>query len=211
MLLQEAFIALKGHNTPNHLYNSLDPSLPIEDRHKQWLHEIRETVTERIVNEEDRVPTITSLWRHWLRSCWVSQFWQHSNHPDIFTRLPVPEESGWLLQCDKYAIDWESTKVQQTVRQHIEFLTKGCNCKKGCRTLKCGCRKRSRNCGPGCLCQGCSNINRAQQSDSLPHNSSSSSSSGSSDEETTKSDEEQPLEEEVITDDDFYFTTYDIL
>ena len=209
-----AFIALKGHNTPNHLYNSLDPSLPIEDRHKQWLHEIRETVTERIVNEEDRVPTITSLWRHWLRSCWVSQFWQHSNHPDIFTRLPVPEESGWLLQCDKYAIDWESTEVQQTVRQRIEFLTKGCNCKKGCRTLKCGCRKRSRNCGPGCLCQGCSNINNTQQSDSLPHNSSnssSSSSSSSSDEETTKSDDEQPLEEEVITDDDFYFTTYDIL
>ena len=56
-----AFIALKGHNTPNHLYNSLDPSLPIEYRHKQWLHEIRETVSERIVNEEDRVPTITSL------------------------------------------------------------------------------------------------------------------------------------------------------
>ena len=203
-----AFIVLKGHNTPNHLYNSLDPSLPIEDRHKQWLHEIRETVTERLVNEEERVPTITSLWRHWLR---VSQFWQHSNHPDIFTQLPVPEEIGWLLQCDKFAIDWESTEVQRTVRQRIEFLTKGCNCKKVCRTLKCGCRKRSRNCGPGCLCQGCSNIN-TQQSDSLPHkSSSSSSSSGSSDEETTKSDEEQPLEEEVITDDNFYFTTYDIL
>ena len=107
----------------------------------------------------------------------------------------------------KYAIDWESTEVQQTVRQRIEFLTKGCNCKKGCRTLKCGCRKRSRNCGPGCLCQGCSNVNNTQQSDSLPHNSSSS----SSDEESTTSDEEQPLEEEVITNDDFYFTTYDIL
>ena len=110
------FIALKGHNTPIHLYNSLDPSLQIEDRHKQWLHEIREMVSERIINEEDRVPTITSLWRHWLRSCWVSQFWQHSNHPDIFTQLPVPEESGWLLHCDKYTVDWESTEVQQSVR-----------------------------------------------------------------------------------------------
>ena len=150
--------------------------------------------------------TITSLWRHWLRSCWVSQFWQHSNHPDIFTQLPVPEESGWLLHCDKYTIDWESTEVQQSIRQQIEFLTKGCNCKKGCRTLRCGCRKRSRNCGPGCLCQGCSNVTI---SESLPHNGGSSNSS--SDEESAKSDEEQPLEEEIITEDDFYFTTYDIL
>ena len=210
-----AFIALKGHNTPNHLYNSLDPSLQLEERHKQWLHQIREIVIDRIINEEDRVPTFTSLWRHWLRSCWVSQFWQHSNHPDIFNQLPNPEESGWLLQCDKYIIDWESSEVQQNIRQRIDFLTKGCNCKKGCKTLKCGCRKRSHNCGPGCLCQGCTNVS-IQQLESLPGNSSSSSSSSSSDntdeEETPESHhEDEQLEEEVITEDDFYFTTYDIL
>ena len=25
--------------------------------------------------------------------------------------------------------------------------------------MRCGCRKRQKNCGPGCLCQGCTNIN----------------------------------------------------
>ena len=82
-----AFVALKGHKTPAHLYNSLDPLLQLEEKHKQWLHQIREIVGDRIINEEERVPTFTSLWRHWLRSCWVSQLWQQSNQPDIFSTL----------------------------------------------------------------------------------------------------------------------------
>ena len=59
-----AFIALKGHDTPTHLYNSLDPLLQTEEKHKLWLRLIREIVGDRIVNEEDRVPTFTSLWWH---------------------------------------------------------------------------------------------------------------------------------------------------
>ena len=158
-----AFVALKGCKMPQHLLNSIDPSLQPEQRHKVWFNTIREVVSDRIVNEEDRMPTIMSLWRHWLRCCWVSQMWQHSCQGDIFSSLLPPEDSGWLLKADgNYIIDWEATEVQQMIKDNIEFLTKGCSCTKGCRTLRCGCRKKQRSCGPGCLCQGCTNLNTSE-------------------------------------------------
>ena len=64
-----AFISLYGHETPTHLYNSLDPSLQPRERHRTWPQKIREAVSDRITNEEERVPSFTSLWRHWLRAC----------------------------------------------------------------------------------------------------------------------------------------------
>ena len=134
--------------------------------------------------------------------------WQHSSYPDIQSNLPAPELSGWLLQSyNNYAIDWESPEVQQNIRQNIEFLTKDCSCRKGCQTLRCGCRKRSRNCGPGCLCQGCTNVNTEVAN--IPDSSSSSDETGDEDTSESENDDEQ-LEEEIITDEDFCFTTYDI-
>ena len=110
-----AFVAIKGYKTPSHLYNSLDPSLPPKERHRVWLNTIREVVSDRIINKEDRVPTITSLWRHWLRCCWVSQMWQNSYQPDIFSSLPSPQDSGWILHVhpnNTNTLDWEAAEVQ---------------------------------------------------------------------------------------------------
>ena len=136
--------------------------------------------------------------------------WQHSSYPDIFSILPAPEVSGWLLQSDNnYAIDWESPEVQQNIRHNIEFLTNSCRCRKGCQTFRCSCRKRSRNCGPGCLCQGCTNVNTEVAN--IPDSSSSCcNETGDEDTSESKNDDDEQLEEEVITDDDFCFTTYDI-
>ena len=58
----------------------------------------------------------------------------------------------------RYTIDWDSPDLQEKVKGTIEFLTKGCSCKCGCRTLVCGCRKKSQHCGPGCECHGCTNL-----------------------------------------------------
>ena len=123
-----------------HLYNSLAQE---DEKHKSWLGTIREVVSERIIQEEDRVPMHTSLWRHWKRSCWISQMWQQSNQANVFSSLPVPEDNGWTLQSDRQCIiDWESPEVQQQIKDNIEYLIKGCSCKKGCKSLKCGCRKK---------------------------------------------------------------------
>ena len=204
-----AFVAIKGHKTPSHLYNSIDPSLQPKERHKVWLNTIREVVSDRIISEEDRVPTVTSLWHHWLRCCWVSQMWQNSHQPDMFTSLPSPQDSGWILSPNStYAINWEAAEVQQKIKNNIEFLTKGCSCLKGCKTLRCGCKKRQKICGPGCLCQGCKNteISEISDSDSETDDSEGESSCSESGGEDFRCD---TIEEEIITD-DLFMNTYDI-
>lgn len=109
-----AFISLYGYETPVQSYNSLDPSLQPEQKHEKWLQIIREVISDRITNEEERVPTYTSLWRHWLRTCWVNQMWQNSPLPDLYLSLPLPNNHGWILSSDgTFSIDWEAPEVQE--------------------------------------------------------------------------------------------------
>ena len=211
-----AFIAIKGHETPIHLYNSLDTSLSNTEKHSLWLQEIRNVVSERILSEEERLPSTTSLWRHWLRSCWVSQMWQNSSEQDMYSPLPLPEESGWMKTDGSYVLDWEAAEVQDKVRRSIDFLMKGCSCKKGCRTANCGCRKKARYCGPACLCQECINLEahiNENGDDDMCSN---------TDEETTDgsdlSAEEECVEEEIVSDSEIitedlplFNTCYDIV
>ena len=119
-----------SHQAPFHLYNSIDSTLPSRNKHELWLTEIHKVVGGRILNEEDRVPSITALWRHWLRSCWTSQLW-HNSSEDVYTSLPIPEESGWNESHDGYTFDWEAPEIQSRVQKSIDFLMKGCSCKKG--------------------------------------------------------------------------------
>jgi len=198
-----AFIATYGHSTSLHLYNSIDNSLPVLERHKVWLQRVRQAVCNRILSEEERVPTYTSLWRHWLCSYWVHQMWQRSTYPDVYSSLPAPEQSGWIKDGCNYIIDWEAVDVMEKIKGTIEFLTKVCSCKKGCATNNCGCRKRSNYCGPGCECQACANLPVQQPVGPRDDNSSSSS---SEDDDVTKdnhnSDEE--IETEIVTDEFLY-------
>ena len=83
------FDALRGHKTPMHLYNSLDPSLQTAEKHEKWLQKIREVVKDQIFTEEDRVPTYSSLWHHWKRSCWISQLWQRLSEADNGPAIPT--------------------------------------------------------------------------------------------------------------------------
>ena len=141
------------------MYYSTDPTLSCEERHKIWLDNIRKAVADRIVNEEERVPSYTALWRHWLRSSWVIKYWRNSHLNDVYSELPQPDDCGWMKQPNgSYCIEWEAPEVLQKIQTTIDFLLKGCGCKKGCKTKSCGCRKRQTLCGPGCECRGCTNV-----------------------------------------------------
>ena len=94
------------------------------------------------------------------------------------------------------------------IKNNIEFLTKGCSYSKGCKTLRCGCKKRQRNCGPGCLCQGCTNISTPEALENS-RDSESDEDSESSYPESEGEEDSEPLEEEIIMD-DLFFNTYDI-
>ena len=85
--------------------------------------------------------------------------WKHSPKIDIYSALPPPEVFGWKRgSTGNYKIDWDCSDFQINVQETINFLTKGCTCKKGCKTKQCLCKKNGRNCGPGCHCQGCTNV-----------------------------------------------------
>jgi len=121
--------------------------------------------------------------------------------------LPAPEQSGWVIQDGQYLIYWESPEVEKKIKSNIDFLLKGCSCKKQCKTFNCGCRKKSRYYGPRCLCQGCTNVKH----NSVPDDNSDSSSSVEGDSAASSSENDEELEEEIITDDNFHPCSYDII
>lgn len=80
--------------------------------------------------------------------------------PNPRLSLPSPENSGWLLSSEglKYMIDWEDPDIVSKVETNIALLIKGCKCKGGCKTNRCGCKKKLVSCGPGCECHECTNL-----------------------------------------------------
>lgn len=185
--------SLRNVETPQQLFQSHEEPC-IKEKHTTWYDDIRSIVSERISDERDRAPSHTSLWRHWLRCCWVGLTWANSILEDLHTDLPCPETSGWKKTEDgSFQFDWECPTVQQAVQHTIDFLTRGCSCKKGCMSKRCGCVQKGRQCGTGCQCHNCQNTLPSQQQE-LDE----SSASDSSDTDT-ESDSES-IETEIISD-----------
>ncbi len=148
-----------------------------------------------INNEEERVPSYTSLHLHWLHSCWVSMLWTHATSADVYSNLPKPETSGWAIEENGYKIKWEDNEVQKGIKENLTFLTKGCHCKKGCKTNSCGCRKKKSLCGPSCECHNCNNIT---QQAVIPSNHD----IGITNDESTHANDEQTSSEDEYSDDE---------
>lgn len=51
--------------------------------HTQWLEDIRQNSWDRIGYENDMVPSLEALWRHWKRSCWVMDMWRQADQNRI--------------------------------------------------------------------------------------------------------------------------------
>ena len=196
-----SFVSLHGHMTPDHLFNSVDPSLDPHQRHRNWIDKIREVVSDCIQSEEDRVPSYTSLWRHWVRSCWVSAMWRSSHEVDVYTNLPDPHLNGWIwTDDDTYVTDWEDEGVQPEIEK--SGLLKECKCKTKC-GVRCGCRKKSTYCGPGCECHECQNlpIEKPDNGDDDDEDEEDDNTNSDSDNEDN---EDNDMETEIITNMDYF-------
>ncbi len=192
-----AMSSIKNVETPQQLFNSVQV-LNIKDKHIQWYNTIRSIVSERISDERDRMPSHTSMWRHWLRCCWVGLMWDNSTQQNIEQSLPSPETCGWIRDTDNnFSFDWECSKVKQRVQDTIDFLTRGCSCRKGCGNQRCGCVKNSRKCGPSCQCHNCHNV----LPEGISVGSDQESTSDESDDELDSDSEK--IETEIISDSDF--------
>ncbi len=119
-----AIVSLRGIETPVQLFNAHAHSYhDIKTQHLIWYDDIRGIVSDRITSEEERMPSHTSMWRHWLRSCWVAHLWKNSPYADIFTSLSAPEHSGWLHQDDgSYTYEWECSQIQQRIKKQLTTL-----------------------------------------------------------------------------------------
>ena len=151
--------------TPAALFHSF-ASDSVEEQHGKWLEYIRQKIWDRIMFEDDMIPSVGALKRHWKRSCWVLHMWRQATQNRML--LPPPASNGWMKQDGKFIIDWDSKESMQAVRQRVDLLLKGCACKGGCNTKKCGCKKNGLSCGPGCRCMNCTNCshdNSPQQQD----------------------------------------------
>ena len=80
-------------------------------------------------------------------------------HPSstIYVLLLDLTDCGWLKKDGKFSIQWETLDNIDRVQKCVQYLTKGCNCTKGCATARCECKKNSLHCGPSCHCLDCLN------------------------------------------------------
>ena len=132
-VLYAAIVSLKNAETPQQLYTR-EKQLP-KDMHLQWYNIIRAIVSDRITTEQDRMPSHTSMLRHWFHSCCIAGMWFNSTEEDIQQELPAPELCGWKKNENRtYEYDWECQMVPRHVQDTINFLTIGCGCKKRCQT-----------------------------------------------------------------------------
>ena len=140
-----AFFVHHSCETPEQLFDTIKANNE-EEKHLKWMDIIRQVVSERILAEDERVPSTTALERHWKRTSWISLLWNNSIRQRIGQDLPPPQLSGWCIHSDHtYTIDWDSDEIEAKVRGTIEFLTKGCGCKKTrCLSSRCSCRTSNR-------------------------------------------------------------------
>ena len=101
-----------GFETPNQLFNSMKPGND-EDQHRQWYKTIKGAIC--IVHEDQRPPTLTALWRHWIRSCWIKTMWANSTKQDVYNQLLLPEMQGWSKTDSGYMIDWKDTETMKKI------------------------------------------------------------------------------------------------
>ena len=101
------------------------------------------------------IPSTEALYRHWRRTYWVLDRWKKANNNHMVV-YPLAN-FGWKVTGESLTFDWGSENNMEAVRQHVVQLLKGCKCKTGCTTSRCGCRKKNKEYSEGCECTNCSN------------------------------------------------------
>ena len=149
---------LPSYPTPVMVFNSLinDQQTPL-DHHTIWLDFLRERIWSKIKYEEEMIPSITALHRHWKRSCWVASVWSQATH-GLITYPPL-NFNGWKQSgSNVLSVDWDSDENISEIRTRVSLIRKGCGCKTGCTSFRCKCKKAGAHCGPGCKCTTCYNL-----------------------------------------------------
>ena len=148
-----------GFDTPSpaaHFMKFSDPNLTAKQQHSAWLDDIRQNIWHRIRFENEQIASDDSLWLHWKRSCWVINMWGQSDMNILKTESVL--DYGWSLKDNLLCVVWDSNDNVVAIRDRVESLLSGCKCITGCRSRRCGCVKKGKQCAEGCQCQNCDNL-----------------------------------------------------
>ena len=148
--------------TPDSLLRSFNGVHSAEEQHGLWHDCVQQRIWDRISFEDEMIHSLEALRRHWLRTLWVVKMWSQAQSNTMI--LPPLQGHGWKRQeSGRIEIDWDSEENIKKVKDRVQLLLKGCNCKSGCKTMRCGCKKKKMECGSGCRCIGCENDIKAHR------------------------------------------------
>ena len=82
-----SFACISQVDTPDQLYHSIDKSLPALEKHNEFIEKICTINGERMTSEDERMPSITALYRHWLQSTYISNLWGGTTQYDVYALL----------------------------------------------------------------------------------------------------------------------------
>ena len=91
--------------------------------------------------------------------------WRQSDKNNMV--LQPLNSHGWTIPDGHLTIEWDSMENIKAIQEQVSLLTKGCKCKTGCTTARCGCKKKGMSCSVGCMCTNCSNVPANEEKQSL--------------------------------------------
>ncbi|CAC5406690.1 unnamed protein product [Mytilus coruscus] len=127
------------------------------NKHVALIKDFRGRMWKRVWSEVEMIPNAETLKLHWLRCCWIMQYWKQGN--TNFMSLPEINSYGWNISDGEITVVSDTEINMKKVNDTIQWYTKGCSCKSGCTTLRCSCKKSANKyCSPGCKCVNCVNL-----------------------------------------------------
>lgn len=102
-------------DTPEPHFKSFMNSSDIEKQHEDWLQDIQQNIWDRIIFENQMVPSMGALWRHWKCSCLVLDMWKNADQ----NTMTVAELTsfGWHVNDGVLEIDWDSYEHNEAVKE----------------------------------------------------------------------------------------------
>ena len=94
----------------------------MKDQHIHWLADIRNSIWDRTQFENNMIPSIDSLYRHWTRTCWVLDMWVQAASNQIMLKPLL--HYGWKMNDGKLMFDWDSDTNMKKVQNRVQLLLK---------------------------------------------------------------------------------------
>ncbi|VDI55362.1 Hypothetical predicted protein [Mytilus galloprovincialis] len=107
--------AFQPYSTPKSLFDSISEG-DLHEKHISFISAIREKLWERVVTEVEMMPNHEALKLHWMRCCWVFDYWsQSTSNTHALSDL---SKCGWQITDNRLEIVWDTVLNFQKVEKN---------------------------------------------------------------------------------------------